>query len=106
MATVMEVDLARKRIAHSLKTKGDPEEAEGQAGLAGGRDSRDQRPKNAGNGRDVRRFQDATAVAVTRQPRRRAPELARLGAAEEELSSIIANGIISTQRPSPVRRQE
>lgn len=44
-ATVMEVDLARKRIALSLKTKVDLS-------------PRDQRPKNAGNDRDVRRFQD------------------------------------------------
>jgi uncharacterized protein len=45
MATVMEVDLPRKRIALSLKTKVDLT-------------PRDQRPKNAGNDRDVRRFQD------------------------------------------------
>ena len=44
-ATVMEVDMARKRIALSLKTKVD---------LA----PRDQSPRNAGNDRDVRKFQD------------------------------------------------
>jgi uncharacterized protein len=45
LATVMEVDMPRKRIALSLKTKVDMP-------------PRDQRPKNAGNDRDVRKFQD------------------------------------------------
>jgi uncharacterized protein len=45
MATVMEVDMARKRIALSLKTKVDLT-------------PRDARPKAAGTDRDVRRFQD------------------------------------------------
>jgi uncharacterized protein len=44
-ATVMEIDMARKRIALSLKTKVDLT-------------PRDQRPKNSGNDRDVRKFQD------------------------------------------------
>jgi len=44
-ATVMEVDMARKRIALSLKTKVDLT-------------PRDQRPKGGGNDRDVRKFQD------------------------------------------------
>jgi protein Tex len=44
-ATVMEVDLARKRIALSLKTKVDLT-------------PRDARPKGGGNDRDVRKFQD------------------------------------------------
>jgi uncharacterized protein len=44
-ATVMEVDMARKRIALSLKTKVDLT-------------PRDARPKGAGNDRDVRKFQD------------------------------------------------
>jgi predicted RNA-binding protein with RPS1 domain len=44
-ATVMEVDMGRKRIALSLKTKVDLT-------------PRDARPKNAANDRDVRKFQD------------------------------------------------
>jgi len=44
-ATVMEVDMARKRIALSLKSKVDLT-------------PRDARPKGAGNDRDVRKFQD------------------------------------------------
>jgi uncharacterized protein len=44
-ATVMEVDMARKRIALSLKTKVDLT-------------PRDQRPKGGGTDRDVRKFQD------------------------------------------------
>ncbi len=47
-ATVMEVDMARKRIALSLKTKVDLT-------------PRDARPKGAGNDRDVRKFQDRNA---------------------------------------------
>ena len=52
-ATVMEVDMARKRIALSLKTKVD---------LA----PRDQSPRNAGNDRDVRKFQDRNSGPSSR----------------------------------------
>jgi uncharacterized protein len=52
-ATVMEVDMARKRIALSLKTKVDLT-------------PRDARPKNAGNDRDVRRFQDRNSGSGSR----------------------------------------
>ena len=52
-ATVMEVDMARKRIALSLKTKVDLT-------------PRDQRPKNAGNDRDVRKFQDRNSGGGSR----------------------------------------
>jgi uncharacterized protein len=52
-ATVMEVDMPRKRIALSLKTKVDLT-------------PRDQRPKNAGNDRDVRKFQGSNSGGGSR----------------------------------------
>jgi protein Tex len=52
-ATVMEIDMARKRIALSLKTKVDLT-------------PRDQRPKNAGNERDLRKFQDRNSGSGSR----------------------------------------
>ncbi len=52
-ATVMEVDLPRKRIALSLKTKVDLT-------------PRDARPKNAATDRDVRKFQDRNTGGATR----------------------------------------
>jgi uncharacterized protein len=52
-ATVMEVDMARKRIALSLKTKVDLT-------------PRDQRPKGSGNDRDVRKFQDRNSGGNSR----------------------------------------
>jgi uncharacterized protein len=61
MATVMEVDLPRKRIALSLKTKVDLT-------------PRDQRPKNAGNDRDVRKFQDRNSGGGSRSNAPSAPD--------------------------------
>jgi uncharacterized protein len=52
-ATVMEVDMGRKRIALSLKTKVDLT-------------PRDQRPKGGGNDRDVRKFQDRNSGGGSR----------------------------------------
>jgi uncharacterized protein len=61
MATVMEIDLPRKRIALSLKTKVDLT-------------PRDQRPKNAGNDRDVRKFQDRNSGGGSRPNAPSAPD--------------------------------
>jgi uncharacterized protein len=55
MATVVEIDFPRKRIALSLKTKVDLT-------------PRDQRPKNAGNDRDVRKFQDRNSGGGASRP--------------------------------------
>ncbi len=54
-ATVMEVDMARKRIALSLKTKVDLT-------------PRDARPKGAGTDRDVRKFQDQNTGGSAPRP--------------------------------------
>ena len=55
VATVMEIDLPRKRIALSLKTKVDLT-------------PRDQRPKNAANDRDVRKFQGSNTGGGNSRP--------------------------------------
>jgi uncharacterized protein len=60
-ATVMEVDLSRKRIALSLKTKVDLT-------------PRDARPKGAGTDRDVRRFQDSNSAGGARNNAPAAPD--------------------------------
>jgi uncharacterized protein len=59
-ATVMEVDMARKRIALSLKTRVDLT-------------PRDARPKNAANDRDVRKFQDRNSSGSGASSRPSAP---------------------------------
>jgi len=72
-ATVMEVDMARKRIALSLKTKVDLT-------------PRDQRPKGSGNDRDVRKFQDRNSGGNARPSAPSGPSWFDMAQQEEELT--------------------